>query len=195
VITDNPLEPERSPMVNSLLTILISIPGLFKDFTDVICIVSRKPPTAMIELIARARQIRSSLRNWKCTHIGPDETPINGTVFCEGYQKILVLYYICSIFLNRLNTCIFSTGESDIEEMEDESQRFAQNIVFYKEAAYQKLPSSLLLSQNVAIAEATIKSDHEWKKHWDLRGSESQLFKVPKQTFCFWCSLFGHKTL
>jgi hypothetical protein len=196
VISDNLLEPERTTMVNSILTILISIPGLFKDFTDAICNDPQQSLTTMIELVSRARQCRVSLRNWYCTHIGPDGTPINRPVFCDGYYKILVLFYICSIYVNRLNTCIFWTGESGIEEMEDESQRFAKNIVsMYREEAYKDLPSSLLLSQKVPIAEATIQSGDEWKKQWVLSESRSQLFRIPKQTFCYWCSLFGRKTL
>jgi hypothetical protein len=182
-------------MVNSLLTILTSIPGLFRDFTDAICDDSQQYRVNLIELVSRARQSRMSLRSWYCTNIGPDDTPVNGPVFCDGYYKILVLFYICSIYVNRLNTCIFWIGETGIEDMEDESQRFATEIVsLYEEEAHKNLQSSLLLSQKVPIAEATIQSGDEWKKQMVSSRSQDQWFKMPRETFCSWCHLFGRRT-
>jgi hypothetical protein len=182
-------------MVNSLLIILISIPGLFKDVTDAICHTHEPPLTTAMGLMSRARNIRCSLQIWFLSHIGPDNTPINGSIFCDGYYKILILFYIASIYSNRLNTCIFFSGTTDVDEMEDESQRFANNIVsLFKEESYANLQSSLLLAQKLPIAEATIQSGADWKKQLSISNSRCQLFKMSKQTFNQWCSLFGRKT-
>jgi hypothetical protein len=182
-------------MVISLLIILVSIPRLFSDFTKAICRYPDPPLTTMMELMSQARRVRLSLQNWYFSHIGPDDTPISGPVFCDGYYKILVLFYICSIYSNRLITCIYWRGTPDIMEMEEESQRFANIIAsLYKEEAYSNLQSSLLLAQKLPIAEATIESGDDWKKQLGLGSSQSQLFKMPEQTFKQWCSLFGRKT-
>jgi hypothetical protein len=174
---------------------MTSIPGLFKDFTDAICNNLQRPHLSSAYLVSRARQSRIALQKWYCTYIGPDNTPINGPIFCDGYYKILVLFYICSIYVNRLSTCIFWTAEFGFEEIEDECQRFASNIVsIYEEHANQRLPSSLLLSQKIPIAEATIQSSGEWKKQWRQRESRIALFRIPKHVFCHWCGLFGRRT-
>lgn len=182
-------------MLISLIILLIPIPGLFKDFTKAICNHPDPPFLTVIELISRAQNLRLALKNWYSSHIGPDDIPIIGTGLGDGYYKLLVLFYLCSIYSNRLNTCIHWTGTSDIEEMEEESQRFAKTIVsFCKGEAYSNLQSSLILAQKLPIAEATIKSGEEWKQQWRRSSRQGQLFKMPEQTFRHWCSLFGRKT-
>jgi hypothetical protein len=195
IITNNPLIPERSTMAISLFNILISIPGLFRDITAAICDYPDPPLTTLIELISRAQKIRLSLRNWYSSHIGLDDVPINGLASRDECYKILVLFYISSIYSNRLNTCIYVSGASDMMEREEESQRFANIVVsIYREEAYSKLQSSLLLAQKLPIAEAIIESGDNWKEQLRLSSGQGQLFKMPAQTFKHWCALFGRKT-
>jgi hypothetical protein len=86
------------------------------------------------------------------------------------------------------------TGTPDIDEMEGESQRFASAIVFFCKSE-TNLQSSMILAQKLPIAEATIETGEEWKQQWCQHSStQGQLFKMPKQTFRLWCSLFGRKT-
>ena len=183
-------------MVNELLIILISIPGLFRDITDAICQSHEPPLITEIGLVSRAQNIRSSLRNWYFSHIGPNNAPMNRSILCDGFYRILVLFYIASIYSNRLNTCIFFSGTPEIEEMEDECQKFANNIVsLCKGESYLNMQGSLLLAQKLPIAEATIQSGADWKQQLSYSNSRSQPFKMPKQTFRDWCNLFGRKTL
>lgn len=197
IITDDPRIPERSTMVISILTILASIPRLFKDVTKVICDGRYTPLAALAELISRAERTRSSLQNWYSSHIEPDGTPLNRSCFCKRYDKVMTLFYICSIYSNRLSTCIYWTGTQGVEEIEQETQKFAKIIVsLFEEKAYSNFQSSLLLAQKLPIAEATIKSARVWKKqlHHSKGQSQRLLFKMPKQTFEGWCSLLGRKT-
>jgi hypothetical protein len=193
--TDNPLLPGRGPLAISLLVILTSIPRLFRDITKAICQYLEPPLTTMVELMARARKVRVSLQNWHSRYFGPDETPAHKHASCKTYSKRMILFYICSIYCNRLNTCIYQMGESDINEVEEESQRFANIIVsLHNEEASSNDEGSVLLAQKVPIAEATINTGGRWKKQLSLSNGQSQLYKMPKQTFKQWCSLFGRKT-
>lgn len=179
----------------SLIMLLIPIPRLFKDFTEAICNHPDPPLSSMMELISRARSHRLGLKKWYSSYIGPDDAPIVGTDLGDGYYKLLVLFYLCSIYSNRLNTCIHWIGAPDTENMEEESLRFAKTIVsLCKGPGYSSLQSSLILAQKLPIAEATIESSEEWKRQWRSGSRQGRLFKMPEQTFRRWCSRFGRKT-
>ncbi|KAF2663801.1 hypothetical protein BT63DRAFT_430066 [Microthyrium microscopicum] len=196
VVTDNPLEPERSTMVNAIVSILIAVPGLFKDITHAICNDDQQPLTTTLELVSRARKSKAALRQWYRTYFGLYVHPTNVHSVNDNTFKLMVLYYICTIYVNRLSTCIFWTDEADIEELEEETQRCAKFIVtISKEEAYQKLPSSLLLAQKVPIAEAAVRSADEWRGDWSFEEGSSRLFKVSRKTFSHWCELFGRRTV
>ena len=182
-------------MLISLIVLLILIPRLFRDLTKIICDHADPPLPTVVDLISRARKLRLGLKNWYYSYIGPDDTPIIGSSFGlgDGYYKLLVLFYLCSIYSNRLNTCMHWIGTPDIDEMEEESQRFANAIVFFCKGE-TNLQSSMILAQKLPIAEATIETGEEWKQQWRCHSSrQGQLFKMPKQSFRHWCSLFGRK--
>lgn len=185
----------------SLLTLLILIPRLFRDVTMATCLLPpNMPPGIMAKLVSRARNLRSSLQGWYPGAFGPGNIPIHeGSVFCHRYSRILVLYYICTICCNRLNTCMYRAGElSEILEMEEESQRCASIIVSLhrEQEAYSRLRSSLLLIQKLPVAEAVIGSPNEWRKHLTVGMVRyQQLFLMPKQIFQRWCDLFGRRTV
>jgi hypothetical protein len=182
-------------MVISLLIILISIPGLFRDITAAICDSPDPPAAVLTELISRARQIRLSLKKWYSSYITLNNGLINGPTLCDGYYKIIVLFYISSIYSNRLITCIYLMGTSDALEMEEESQRFAKIVVsLHREDAYANLQSSMLLAQKLPIAEAIINSGDDWRKQMHLKSGQGLIFKMPAHIFKHWCTLFGRKT-
>ena len=116
-------------MVVSLLLILISVPRLFRDVTEAICHCSDPSLKTLNDLASRARKIRKALKVWQSIYLGSDETPDPKLELCDGYYKVLILFYISSIYSNRLNTCIFWNETTDVMEMENESQRFADVIV------------------------------------------------------------------
>jgi hypothetical protein len=183
-------------MLVSLVILLVRIPRLFRDFTKAICDHPEPPLSTMIDLIFRARNLRLALKSWYFSHVGPNDAPIVGTCLSDGCYRLLVLFYLCSIYSNRLNTCIYWTETPDAEEMEEESQQYAKTIVsLCKGEAYSNLQSSLILAQKLPIAEATIESGEEWKQQWHRNSKQGQMFKMPEQTFRHWCSLFGRKTL
>lgn len=196
IVTNNPDVPERSTMVISLLAILITIPRLFKDFTEAICHDPDPRFKTLVGLMTRAKGVRSSLQEWYSQNIGDDGTPADGPIFCNGYFKIIVLFFICSIYSNRLNTCIYLPETSDVLEIEEETQLCASGIVrLYQEEAHTNLQSSMLLAQKLPLADATIKSGSEWRKQLILGKRQDKLFKMPKETFEKWCGLFGRSTL
>ncbi len=81
-----------------------------------------------------------------------------------------------------------------MDEMEEESQRFANTILsFCRGEVDSNLQSSLILAQKLPIAEATIESGEEWKQQWKY-SQVGELFKMPEHTFRHWCSRFGRKT-
>jgi len=150
----------------------------------------------MIQLISRARNLRLTLKTWYSSHIGIGAIPILAAGHDGIYCKILIAFYLCAIYSNRLNTCIHWTGTetSAIEEMEKETQRFAKAIVTLCEVeAYSALKNSLLSAQKLPIAEATIKTTEEWKQQWRC-SRPGELFKMPERAFKHWCNLFGRKT-
>lgn len=194
IIIDNPLVPERSEMVVALLIILISIPRLFRDVTNVIFSPVKPHFTTVAEVVRRARKVRSSLQAWYAVNIGTDESPDGGPVFCDGHSRVLVLFYICSIYSNRLNTCLFWTGTPYIEEIEGETQRYADNILaLERQEAYSNLQGSLLLAQKIPMAKATIETGQEWRRILRCGNGKVPLFKMPSETFGRWCTLFGRK--
>jgi hypothetical protein len=193
IVIDNPLVPERSKMFMSLFTHLIAIPRLFKDLTMVICHNHDPQHRVIVDLISRAQRIRISLHTWYADYIS---ATVNGRpLISDQNYKILVLYYITSIYSNRLNTCVHWKGTPGMVEMEAESQQFAGMVVsLYKEEAYRELRSCLLLAQKLPIAEATIQTGAEWSGELTASKSPAGLFMMPKQTFKHWCDLFGRKT-
>ena len=181
-------------MLISLVIILIPIARLFKDFTQAICHADL-PLSGMVHLISRAQNIRSSLKCWYSTNFGSCGPPDNIRSLGDGYYKLLILFYLCSLYSNRLNTCIFWAGTSDIEDIEDESQEIAKTIVsFSKDEAYSTLRSSLILAQKLPIAEATVETGVDWRGQLRRGSGPGQLFKIQERVFRHWCSLFGRKT-
>ncbi|UKZ72455.1 hypothetical protein TrVFT333_000084 [Trichoderma virens FT-333] len=197
IITDDPLVPERSTMVIYIVSIFVTIPTLFKGFTNVICHNPDQPIIVLKKLISRARKLRASLQNWYNTYIQPSGTPINNPAFGNMYYDALIIYYICMIYSNRLNTCIYLQGTPGIYDMEEESQRFASIIVslHQREESYSNRQGSLLLAQKLPIAEATIESGDAWKMHLSFGFMQDDVFKIPGETFDYWCKLFGRRTL
>jgi hypothetical protein len=188
-------------MLISLLTLLISIPRLFRDITTATCHAAPgSAADAIAKLVFRARELRSSLQTWHSRNFGPGNRRISDDlVFCPNYSRILVLYYICTIYCNRLNTSIYRAGEMpEILKMEEESQRCASSIVSLhkEEEAYCRLQSSLLLVQKLPLAEAVISSAKEWKERLTTDMTRCQhFFLMPKPTFQHWCDLFGRRTV
>jgi hypothetical protein len=179
-------------MVNSLLSILVFVPGLFRDITKAICHSPSPSVAALTALISRAQKIRTSLKAWYKHHISASP---DGTILPCGYNRIIVLFSISSIYSNRLNTCICLAGTLKAEDLEEETQLFASNILaLYKEEAHKDIQSSLLLAQKVPIAESAIESGKEWKRGFERGGEQGQLFVMPKKTFVRWCTLFGRST-
>lgn len=196
IITDDPNVPERSTVAISLIILMLRIPRLFRDMTTVICSQASPSFTATADLISRARDLRMDLKDWYLTYIGPDDRPIVGTnpSLSDGSYKLLVLFYLCSIYSNRLNTCINWTEASEIDEIEEQTQLFARTIERFCEGA-SSFQSSLILAQKLPIAEATIATGDEWQAQWQCRSRTmpGQLFRMPESTFSQWCKLFGRK--
>ncbi|KAL6805119.1 hypothetical protein J3E68DRAFT_387676 [Trichoderma sp. SZMC 28012] len=197
IITDDPLVPERSTMVISMVSIFVTIPTLFKDFTDVICHNPNQPLKPITELISRAQKLRASLQNWYSTYIQPSGMSVNNPPFGNMYYDALIIYYICMIYSDRLNTCIHLQETPGIYEMEAECQWFASIIVSLhnREESYSNRQGSLLLAQKLPIAEATIESGHAWKMQLSLGSGQDRVFRMPRETFDHWCKLFGRRTI
>ncbi|KAL7940493.1 hypothetical protein V8C42DRAFT_362289 [Trichoderma barbatum] len=197
IITDDPLVPERSTMIISIVTSFVTIPTLFKDFTDVLCHSPGQPHVGITKLMSRAQRLRGSLQNWYSSYIQPSETPINNPFFGNAYYDALVIYYICMMYCNRLNTSIHLQGTQGINDMEEECQWFASIIIslHHREESYSNRQGSLLLAQKLPIAEATIASGDAWKLQLSLGYSQDGVFKISGEVFDYWCKLFGRRTV
>ncbi|KAL7933844.1 hypothetical protein V8C35DRAFT_302573 [Trichoderma chlorosporum] len=197
IITNDPLVPERSTTVISIVSIFVTIPTLFKDFTSVICHDPDPPLIVITRLVARAQKLRASLRNWYSTYIEPSGTPANNPAFGNMYYDALIMYYICMIYSNRLNTSICLQDTPGIYKLEEECQWFANIIIslHHREESFSNRQGSLLLAQKLPIAEATIESGGAWKMQLSLGYNQDHIFKMPGETFDYWCRLFGRKTL
>jgi hypothetical protein len=162
IITDDSLVPERSTALISLIVILVTLPRLFRDFTNAIYNRCESSPSAEMELMNRAQNLRKALKNWYSTHVDPKNAPIIGTNLNDGLYKLVVLFYLCSIYSNRLSTCIHWTGTRGMEGIEDECQQLSKNIVLLCEGdGNSSLKSCLILAQKLPIATATIKTSEE----------------------------------
>lgn len=183
-------------MVISIMLIFVTIPTLFKGFTDVICHNPDRSLQVITELTSRAHKLRSSLQNWYHTYIQPSGTPIDDPPYGSMYYNALVIYYICMIYSSRLSTCIHSQDKSTVYKLEDECQRFAKIIVSLDQRgrSSSNRQGSLLLAQKLPIAEATIESGDAWKAQLSIGYSHNHVFKMPEKTFHYWCKLFGRRT-
>lgn len=187
-------------MAISIVLIFVTIPTLFKAFTDVICHSPDQPLQVITALISRAHKLRVSLEDWYRTYIQPSGTPINDSASGSMYYDALIIYYICMIYSSRLNTCIHSQDEPSVYKMEEECQCFARIIISLHQSggSSSNRQGSLLLAQKLPIAEATIESGDAWKTQLSLghsRYSHNHIFKIPRETFDYWCRLFGRRTL
>lgn len=179
-------------MVVSILLILITIPRLFREITEVINSPVKPQFATVTALISRTRHLRRSLEDWYSSNVGPDQEPKKR--LCNGFPKILVLFYVCSIYANRLNTCLYWTGTPYIADAEEETQRYANILLdLERQEAYTNLQGALLLAQKVPMAKATITTGQEWKTMLS-RTPSVPLFRMPQATFNRWCHLFGRKT-
>ncbi|PTB37944.1 hypothetical protein M441DRAFT_173355 [Trichoderma asperellum CBS 433.97] len=197
IITDDPLVPERSTMVISIVLIFVTIPTLFKRFTDVICHKPDEPLQIIKELISRAQELRVSLQGWYHKYIQPSGVSINDLASGNMYYDALIIYYICMIYSSRLNTCIHLQDTPGIYKLEEECQRFARIIVSLHQSGESSSnhQRALLLAQKLPIAEATIQSGDAWKTQLSLGYSYNHIFKMPREKFDIWCKLFGRSTL
>lgn len=184
-------------MLISLIVLLVRIPRLFRDLTTVICTPATPSLLTATEFIPRARKLRADLKTWYRTYIGPDETPIVGSDprLGDGFYKVLLMFYLCSIYSNRTISSFYWKGTSDIDEIEEETQRFARTIVSFCEGE-SDFQSSLILAQKLPIAEATLDNSEQWKQEWRCQNGckQNELFKVPEYIFEQWCHRFGRKT-
>lgn len=182
-------------MVISIMLLFGTIPTLFKEFTDVICHNHDQPLQEITELISRAHKLRASLQDWYHTYVQPRGISFIESPYGNKYSHALVIYYICMIYSGRLNTCIHSQDKSGVYELEEECQRFAKIIVSLNQREpCSNRQGSLLLAQKLPIAEATIESGDAWKTQLSLGYSHNHVFKMPKNTFQYWCKLFGRRT-
>jgi hypothetical protein len=182
-------------MVISIMLIFVTIPTLFKEFTDAICHDPDQPLQVNTALISRARNLRVSLHDWHHTYIRSSETPTHDLTSGSMYYDALVIYYICMIYSSRLNTCIHSQDIPSVYKIEEECQWFAKIIVSLHQRGglSSNRQGSLLLAQKLPIAEATIESGDAWKAQLSLGYSHSHVFKMPRETFHYWCKLFGRR--
>jgi len=182
-------------MVNALLVILVSIPRLFRDFTNAICHRLNASLQSMLDLMSRAQKLRKTLQEWYTNYIEAGASSNSNSILCNGYFKIKVLFYICSIYSNRFNTCIYWTGTPGIVDLEGETQSFAERIMaLHSSDVHLDLQSALLVAQKIPIAEAIVASREDWKQEMDLGKNEGKLFRMPERAFTRWCNLFGRKT-
>lgn len=195
-------------MVISLLVILISIPRLFRDITTAICVeraADAKPSIqTLVWLGGRARKIRDALLLWHSRYVPVDALQGQQSM-SDDFYSVLVLFYITTIYSNRLNTCFMWPGHRshashpalDALELEAETQQLAGIILGLseEEKSYGSLQSSLLLAQKLPIAEAIRDSALEWSE--ELRrciGSDQGVFILDEHVFTAWCGLFGRST-
>lgn len=183
-------------MVISIVSIFVTIPTLFKEFTDVICHNPDQPLQVITGLISRAKKLRVSLQDWYHSYIQPIGTLINDSTYGNMYYDALIIYYICMIYSSRLNTCIHLQGTPGIHQMEDECQWFARIIIssHQRGGSSSNRQGSLLLAQKLPIAEATIESGDAWKTQLSFGDNHDHIFKIGRDTFDYWCKLFGRKT-
>jgi hypothetical protein len=136
-----------------------------------------------------ARQLRVYLQRWRLDHY-------DLAIQTDGYCKVLVLFYYCSIISNRLLTAI-SWSETQAVELEEESQQFAHGMqTLHREAAYSNVQGALFLQQKVRVADATIATAKEWfpnTPYTHTRESYPSTQIDPKK-FQKWCSLFARRT-
>ena len=193
------VQPQKSSKAILLIMLLISIPRLFRERTRVICYDRQDVGSAAIrKSISDARQLRSSLQEWYKRFVS-DKTAF--TLHSNLYSRPqlsrqLVLYYVCTIYCNRLNTCTYCWEDlAEALKMEEESQLCASYIVSLnkEQLVHSKLQASLLLVQKLPLAEAVVASAEEWRDRM-ISGAQ-RIFVMPKQTFQRWCDLLGRTTV
>jgi hypothetical protein len=191
--------PATSPTGVSLMALLISIPRLFREMTMLICCDRQGQGSAAVDkAISRARHLQASLREWS-EYFMPTKTAFIMGVDLPSHPELsrqLIQYYVCTIYCNRLNTCMYHPWEMmEVLRMEEESQLCASHIVSLntEQLVHSGLQASLLLIQKLPLAEAVVTSADEWRDSI-IRGTQ-QTFVMPRQTFQNWCGLLGRTML
>ena len=108
IVLTNTADVERSDMIVAMILILATTPRLFRNITFLVCKESNPTLANMAELIDRARKLRVSLQNWHSKYIEPLAIHGNGvTNMFEAYCRVFILFFITSIYSNRLSTCVY----------------------------------------------------------------------------------------
>jgi len=191
-IIKSSLISDRSEIVISMLILKASIPGLFVDVTDFICVETDPNVQAIKETESQARQLRLDLRKWR----GDWETILTrcpdvrlDLIEYDKQCKDFAVYLSCVIITNRLLAAVSS---SERLELEFETQCLCHEMLDLEmEVKSLSSHSSLFMAQTVGVARATIATARDWRLIDETDSNPTGLVDVWK--FEKWCRLFGRK--
>jgi hypothetical protein len=184
---------ERSPAVIALMTHLIHVPGLLKEFTTLVCHRSLSSITLeeILKIRDRAHAILEDLQQWFEVHFKTFNSVVKasrGTVYC-----LEALYSSFSIFVGRL---LAGTGGIFIPQArlyERKCQNLAQRVLFIENELRHTGYGELLLAQKIQVAAATAATSDEWQEFLDNDELDGPMLIGPV-AFKRWCALFDRST-
>ena len=200
MITENPLIPERSETVISLIIHTAAVPRLFRDVTSLILDTQPEEVSTVTveELQARAQELRGALDAWHASNWGSALHPIIGAPPADGRCDTLVRYYAASMLCSRLVAAISWSNRQLVNEQEDEAQRMAQKLVscWQREKSYSNLQGAMYMGQKVRWAEATIGTHDDWRTN-EIEGfdaTNSRPAVIERAKFERWSKAMGRRT-
>ncbi|KAF2237719.1 hypothetical protein EV356DRAFT_510724 [Viridothelium virens] len=186
----------RSQLSISLWMMKYRVPGLMRRTTELVCSDKHVDPCDVERLLQEARDLRKRFQEWRFTYDCIMENRTRQTMRSCEYNKARNLLAVCVTDLVLMARIIFALDPVNSSEMEDEAQAMGGLIVaLEQEAATISVTAALFMTQKLAVAQAIMATEHDWRKAtWqqitDGRGRKM----IDRQVFERWCTLLGRKT-
>ena len=175
-----------SKLVVSLWATISPIPNIFADVQQIICFSQEPDSRDISELMYRACEIRSHLWSWRQRF--DDSLPEHDDVLDKRFE----ILGVCLVNVLVLDRLIVAMDPSMGEDIEEEAQSLARQVVVLAEAASRVNPrAGLFMEFKLTAAHAALATEHEWSLSVRNAQGEGSSGPVTKKIFERWCSVKG----
>jgi hypothetical protein len=198
ILKDEPFS-DRSEIVISLWTNLLTGPGMFRETTDLIC-TQKVPNLSTLEnLIGRLFQHYTCILKWHerwHEYTDPNECNTNSMQRKASFKpdkqlEVHGTYLSVLILKSRL---LVALSPSRFQHLETQAQALATQIMRLREGAYATSPQGgLFMTQTVWIARATMNTAEEWGRVGPGGRLDGEGGMLERWRFEKWCKALGRK--
>ncbi|KAF2096710.1 hypothetical protein NA57DRAFT_58607 [Rhizodiscina lignyota] len=198
MMDDNNSPPERTKIVLSLYLLISRVPRLFKDIGSSYYNDTDMDPVIHRELLSRATRLRIELRGWREDHFDVHLKPMCGGPETDGYCKLLIFFFHCSILANRCVAALSWADPAEVDTLEEETYRWACTILTMigtNDKVYANLQGAFYMSHKIRMAESVLSTHTDWQSDAINSGIGHDIPQkvISKEKFQRWCEAFGRK--